>query len=58
MNRFIKRDEIESEEVVGEAASVNLNVVEEWIKAKRPPIRENYEDNDMFNADETGMFLT
>lgn len=39
----------------GEAASVDKNVVNNWL-IKLPEITKHYAENDIFNADETGLF--
>lgn len=57
IERFKKRHDINAGKIVGEAASVNMETVHDWLENKWPNIRENYEDNNIFNADETGLFF-
>lgn len=56
IERFKRRHDISSGKIAGEAASVNMDVVKNWLKDKWPKIRENFKDSDIFNADETGLF--
>lgn len=41
--------------------SVPNNIIEEWLKnvwpEVRPKLREGYKDDQIFNADETGLFF-
>lgn len=54
--RFKRRHNITSAKIVGEAAEVNVDVVNDWLQNKWPDIRTNYKDKDIFNGDETGLF--
>ena len=40
----------------GENASVNKEACEEWKQLTLLPILSKYDPNDVFNADETGLF--
>lgn len=56
IERFKKRHNIASGKISGEAASVDMNVVAEWLRNKWPTIRQHFHNDDIFNADETGLF--
>lgn len=56
IERFKKRHCISAGKVVGESASVDMNVVSDWFCTIWPDLRNNYDSNDIFNADETGLF--
>lgn len=56
IGRFKKRHNIASGKIVGEAAGVDMNIVDDWLSNVWPTIRDNYEYKDIFNADETGLF--
>lgn len=56
IERFKTRHNISSGKIVGEAAAVNMTVVNDWLQNKWPLIRENFKDEDIFNGDETGLF--
>ncbi|KAF2905650.1 hypothetical protein ILUMI_00528 [Ignelater luminosus] len=51
-----ERHNISGGQIVGEAASVNTDVVNDWLQNSWPLIRENFKDEDIFNADKTGLF--
>ncbi|GBM58486.1 Tigger transposable element-derived protein 4 [Araneus ventricosus] len=53
---FKKRHNIRSREVVGEAASVCSSDINHWMENVWPDIIRNYNEKDIFNADETGLF--
>ena len=40
----------------GEAASVDQNVVSSWFKNLSEVAYDDYDDKNIFNADETGLF--
>lgn len=56
IQRFRARHGIVGGKMSGEAASVDNGVVEEWISQKWPTLYEGYGPDDIFNADETGLF--
>lgn len=56
IDRFRKRHGIAYKTVSGEAASVNLQTVDDW-KATLSATTEGYEARDIYNADETGLFF-
>ncbi|XP_066261745.1 tigger transposable element-derived protein 4-like [Euwallacea similis] len=53
---FKKHHGITSGKIMGEAAAVDGNVMDNWLQEKRQQIRENYEDSNIFNTDEMGLF--
>ena len=57
IDRFKKRHLISSSVISGESGAVNQNVIDEWLKYEWPDIRKNYDDKDIFNADETGLLF-
>jgi hypothetical protein len=56
IERFKQRHCISGGKIVGESASVNMNVVDDWLSTIWPDICNNYNSKDIFNADETGLF--
>lgn len=56
IERFKKRYNITKGKIHGEAMDVNVDTVQHWIKNVWPEIRKGYNDSDIFNADETGLF--
>ncbi|XP_063918645.1 tigger transposable element-derived protein 4-like [Zophobas morio] len=56
IERFKRRHNIRTGKIVGESAAVDLNVVNDWLTNVWPHIRKNYDSEDIFNADETGLF--
>ena len=42
--------------VVGEGGDVDLNVVNEWTENVLPSLLADYDESDIYNADETGFF--
>jgi DNA-binding Lrp family transcriptional regulator len=54
---FKKRHGIVYRCIRGEAASVDTNVLETWKDVTLPSIIKNYSPDDVFNADETGLFF-
>lgn len=56
IQRFRKRHNIVFGKIHGESANVDSNVCNNWISNIWPKIRENYTDNQIFNADETSIF--
>ncbi|XP_046601956.1 tigger transposable element-derived protein 4-like [Neodiprion lecontei] len=53
---FCARHNIVSGKVCGEAAGVPEGVTEEWLSHTWPAIWEGYKPDEIFNADETGLF--
>ncbi|GBO26038.1 Tigger transposable element-derived protein 4, partial [Araneus ventricosus] len=49
-------DRLGSGKVVGEAASVCSSDINHWMENVWPDITRNYDEKDIFNADETGLF--
>ena len=56
MGRWKKRHDISFGTLSGEAASVDESVVTKWLTDVWPTLREGYSDDDIYNADETGLF--
>jgi hypothetical protein len=56
IERFKQRHCITGGKIVGESASVNMNVVDDWLSTIWPDICNNYNSKDIFNADETWLF--
>jgi hypothetical protein len=55
--RFKLRHNISFWKVSGEASSVNSDTTTEWLTAVWPNVREGFAANDIFNAEETGIFF-
>ena len=53
--RFKSRRNINQATVCGENESVDMRTVEDW-KAKLPEIIADYDEKDIFNIDEGGIF--
>ena len=53
--KFKKRQKVVHENLFGESKSVNEETVNEW-KQKLPELIKEYEPQDVFNADELGLF--
>lgn len=56
IDRFKKRHDIISGIISGEAQSVDMTKIMNWYENDWPKIRANYKNEDIFNADETGLF--
>lgn len=56
IERFKKRNCIAGGKIVGESASVDMNVVNNWLTTVWPDLCKNYDSDNIFNADETGLF--
>lgn len=56
IDRWKVRHNISSGKIVGEVASVDNNVVSNWITTVWPQIRKDFSEDDTYNADETGLF--
>ena len=56
ISRFKKRHNIQFRVIAGEAGAVDQNTVDNWIKNSWPKIRTGYDDEDIFNGDECGIF--
>ena len=42
--------------VTGEAAAVDMEICDDWLKNVWPELRKEYSDDDIFNGDEAGLF--
>ncbi|GBP89083.1 Tigger transposable element-derived protein 4 [Eumeta japonica] len=56
VQRFRARHNIVAKKVCGEAAGVPEGVTEKWLSHKWPALSEGYTPEEIFNADETGLF--
>lgn len=56
MEKHKKRNGLVSRVLSGESASVSDHDCETYIKDVLPSLLQNYSENDIFNADETGLF--
>ena len=54
---FKKRNQLVGKSVCGESGSVDVDITRDWVEVKLPKIIEDYEENDIFNADESGVFF-
>ena len=55
LERFRLRYNVRFRVISGEAASVDVNTIEDW-KKRLPMIIEEYKPCDIYNCDETGLF--
>lgn len=55
LQRFKNRHEIVCHTLSGEGSAVNLDSCEKWLENFRPLLQE-YEERDVYNVDETGVF--
>lgn len=56
INRFKVRHNIVSGKIVGESLSVQQSDVHDWLEKVWPTLRAQFSDDEIFNADETGLF--
>ena len=56
IDRWKKRHNITSRQISGESQSADHAGADIWISTQLKLIREEFEDKDIFNADETGLF--
>ncbi|XP_050335026.1 tigger transposable element-derived protein 4-like [Bactrocera neohumeralis] len=56
LDRFKKRHNICFGKICGESASVDQSVTNDWLLQTWPTISNNYSMDNIFNADETGIF--
>lgn len=57
LDRFKQRHEITFGKMSGEAASVNKSDATKWIDEKWPEWKMSFEEDNIYNADETGVFF-
>lgn len=57
LDKFKKRHGIVAKTLCGESADANVRDREEWIVNVLPRLIQKYDQNDIFNADETGLFF-
>lgn len=53
---WLKRHEINMRKIEGEEKSVNLDIVDKWHQTVFQNILQDYEPNNIYNADETALF--
>lgn len=56
IHRFKQRHNITIGKISGEAGAVSENVTESWLTQEWPKLCDGYKQEDIFNADETGLF--
>ncbi|CAF2983977.1 unnamed protein product [Rotaria sp. Silwood2] len=56
LDRFKSRYNVQFRMICGEAAAVNHDVIEDWT-SRLPIILEGYNECDVYNCDETGLFF-
>jgi transposase-like protein len=57
LSKFNARNDISYKTICGESAAVNVQVADDWKENVLPGLLEGYEPEDIFNADETGLFF-
>lgn len=57
LDKFKNRHNIVGKTLCGESADANLGERDKWINNVLPRLIEKYDANDIFNADETGLFF-
>ncbi len=57
IDRFKLRHGIVCRSISGESGVVNTDVTTDWIENKLPKLIESFQPRDVFNADETGLFI-
>ena len=57
LSRWKVRHNIKFRSVCGENAAVDQEVCDDWKQRKLPPVLRRYDPSDVFNADETGLYL-
>lgn len=56
INRFKVRHNIVAGKIAGESLSVQQSDVSDWLERVWPNLRAQFKDEEIFNADETGLF--
>lgn len=57
IQRFRARNAIVGGRVCGESSDVSQETVDEWLEKKWPILSQGYESEEIYNADETGLFF-
>ena len=57
LHRFKKRNHIDFRNVSGEEGSVETGSTEQWRAETLPTLLNGYKDDDIYNADESGLFF-
>ena len=56
LSRWKERHSISLKKAHGEKAAADQPAADDWVTTKLPALLENYQPNDIYNADETGIF--
>ncbi|XP_037303439.1 tigger transposable element-derived protein 4-like [Manduca sexta] len=56
ISRFKVRHNIVAGKIIGESSSVDQNSTTNWLTSVWPNLRRQFSDDEIFNADETGLF--
>ena len=56
LSRWKNRAGIKFKRAHGEKSSANLEAAEEWLSSKMPELLESFNEDTIYNADETGLF--
>ena len=56
LDRFKNRNNIVYAKISGEAFSANTDAATEWTKSVWPELKKGFKKEDIYNADETGLF--
>ncbi|XP_069354655.1 tigger transposable element-derived protein 4-like [Maniola hyperantus] len=57
LGKFKHRHNISFSKINEEARDVDINVTKDWVNKVWPKLRDSYAPNDIFNANETGIFF-
>lgn len=57
LDKFKRRHNIVGKVVCGESGSIDIQTRDDWIQNILPSLIQEYDKNDIFNADETGLFF-
>nr|XP_022336000.1 tigger transposable element-derived protein 6-like [Crassostrea virginica] len=57
LERFKSRHSVVCRSISRESAEVNADLENEWLNNELPTLLKNYEPKDIYNADETGLFV-
>ena len=56
IDHFKQRHDLSFKTIIGEKGDVNMDTTQTWLKDVFPTLIEGYKSNDIYNADETGLF--
>ena len=57
LTKLKKRHNIKWKKINGESADIDETTANDWFENKLPKLIQEYEEKDIFNADETGLFF-